>query len=244
MPSAAISAINKVNRFASGAALWRHCGVPWQRARGGHGRIPPGIRDTCVAANIRLTHLMLSAPTHARVPFHALFSPSLCEAAPSVSKFICHTSVGPVGDRGKRHTLFMCLSRNTAGGVRVCVFTPDYLHTARTWVFALPWFCFLMWVFTRWPACLYFKHVWKSTYAYISLHNCASTAINVCVYKERRMCLTFLCLRDVFMHAHVYTSPDMCEYVRILEHLCVYRSGCVRVSEPQVRQSSSSTLAL
>ena len=80
--------------------------------------------------------------------------------------------------------------------------------------------------------------------AHISLRNCASAAINVCVYTERRMCLTFLCLRDVFMYARVYTPPDMCEYVRILEHLCVYRSGCVHVSEPQVRRSSGSTLAL
>lgn len=41
------------------------------------------------------------------VPFHALFSPSLCEAAPSVSKFICHTSSGLVQSRESLHTLFM-----------------------------------------------------------------------------------------------------------------------------------------
>lgn len=51
--------IYKVNQCVSRAAFRA---VPWQRARRGHGQIPPGIGATCVSANIRLTHLVLSAP--------------------------------------------------------------------------------------------------------------------------------------------------------------------------------------
>lgn len=111
--------------WMNGAAVRLLCGVPWQRAHRGHGQIPPGIRATCVLTNIRLTHLVLSVCVCVHITFHALFSPSLCEAGPSVSKFICHTSSGLVWSRERLHILFMSLTAEAGLGrcVFVCLFT-------------------------------------------------------------------------------------------------------------------------
>ena len=119
-------------------SMWvgqQYCAVPWQRAQRGHGQFPTGIRATCVSANIRLTHLVLSVCVCpcvcpcVCVPFHALFSPSLCEAAPSVSNFICHTSSGLVWSRGSLHTLFMCLTAESRLEVCVCLWVCVWLFT-------------------------------------------------------------------------------------------------------------------
>lgn len=99
------------------------------------------------------------------VSFHALFSQTLCEAAPSVSKFICHTSSGLVWSRGRLHTLFTCVTAET--GLEVCVFM--YVHRL-TWSTYLS-VCSSMILFLY--VCVY-----TSTYMF-ALHTCAE---EVCVH--------------------------------------------------------------
>lgn len=155
------------------------------------------------------------------VPFHALFSPSPREAAPSVSKFICDTSSGLVWSRGKAaHIIHVCVCRDT---VCVCV-------------------CVLLFTYTvYWSVCssvILFLHlcVYTGAYMFVLLTHekvCVDTSVHasaaICMCVSFCMCVTFLCLCVMFMHTCVYAPPDMCECVRLCAPMRMYKYICVCV---------------
>lgn len=159
------------------------------------------------------------------VPFHALFSPSPREAAPSVSKFICDTSSGLVWSRGRLHTLFTSASAETRC---VCVCVCCYLHTLCTEVFALLWFSSFICVFTLGPTCLYFSHMKKCawTHLYMHLQPYACVCPFACVWHFYAYVLC-LCIR-------VFTLLLTCVNVCVFVHLCACINISVCVCEPQV----------
>lgn len=162
------------------------------------------------------------------VPFHALFSPSPREAAPSVSKFICDTSSGLVWSRGRLHTLFTSASAETRC-VCVLLFTYTVYWSVCSSVILFLHLC----VYTGAYMFVLLTHVKKCawTHLYMHLQPYACVCPFACLL---RMCVTFLCLCVMFMHTCVYAPPDMCECVRLCAPMRMYKYICVCVCEPQV----------
>lgn len=161
------------------------------------------------------------------VPFHALFSPSLCEAAPSVSKFICHTSSGLVWSRERLHTLFMSLTAETRLEVCVCLWVCFRLFTDSMYLIV---FC---------SSLILFLHVRVYTLAYMFvLHTrvkkcacirnictwlcvCIRKRVSICVFTQRQhvsdiFILTWYVYACVCLHFpwHVWICVYLCPPMR------------------------------
>lgn len=187
--------------------------------------------------------LSVSVCVCVHVPFHALFSPSLCEAAPSVSKFICHTSSGLVWSRGRQHTLFMSDCRNTAGGLCVYEFVCvcDYLHAACMQVFALSWFHSFVRLHFSLRVCAPHTCEKVHVHTYPCVCEIAFAAMNMCVSvclftQRQRVSDMFMPTWNVYacMCLHSSWHVWICVYLWAPMDTYEYRCVCVCVWAPGV----------
>lgn len=151
------------------------------------------------------------------VPFHALFSPSPREAAPSVSKFIRDTSSGLVWSRGRLHTLFTSASAETRWEVCVCVCVAIYIHCVLK--------CLLFCDSLPSSVCLHLGlHVCTShTCEKVCVHTSAHASAAICVCASFCMFAKNVC--DIFMlvcYVYAYVCLRSSWHVWMCASLCTY----------------------
>ena len=143
-------------------------------------------------------------------------------------------------------TYYSCVCRNRAGGVRACIYEFMCVCKTASYIYRQDFIvCSSMILFLY--ACVYtsalcVKHLQESESTHASTCDRAFVAISVSPYMclhRHTVCLTFLCAR-MCLCMHVFALlPDASLHTPLCT-VCL----CVCAREPQVWQSSSSTLAL